>query len=119
MGPERSSTPGGGGYAAPPTPPTTPYPEPLIERIRQAINCTSREGVSNTSDRVLAQFLMNSLESFEIAIRGREEDGPERGLRGEVQRLNQVNDSLKYEIVQLRIQLDENARRLRAIRELA
>jgi hypothetical protein len=45
---------------------------PLIEQIRSAINCASRENRSNTHDFVLAGFLMDCLEAFEQGVNERD-----------------------------------------------
>ena len=44
----------------------------LQEDIQSALNRASRENLSNTADYILAEFLMNCLETFERATRERD-----------------------------------------------
>lgn len=44
----------------------------LRSEIEHLINRASREGVSNTPDYILAQYLMGCLEAFETAVQQRE-----------------------------------------------
>lgn len=51
----------------------------LAEEIRAAINRHSRENRSNTPDYILAEFMLDTLDSFERAVNRREQRLP-RGV---------------------------------------
>ena len=44
----------------------------LMQEIQEAINRASRESDSNTPDFVLAEYLMNCLNAYEVAVNRRE-----------------------------------------------
>jgi hypothetical protein len=50
-----------------------PEPKTLRDRIAQAINATSSENGSNTPDFILAEYLINCLNAFDVAVNRRAE----------------------------------------------
>ena len=45
----------------------------LMQEIQEAINRASRENESSTPDFVLAEYLMNCLNAYEVAVNRREQ----------------------------------------------
>lgn len=45
----------------------------LRQQIEEALNNCSAENMSNTPDFILAQYLINCLDSFDIAVRSRDD----------------------------------------------
>jgi len=45
----------------------------LVKDIAEVLNRASRENASDTPDFILAEYMVSSLEAFEIGVRRREE----------------------------------------------
>lgn len=59
----------------------------LVKEIAAIINIASREGASDTPDYILAEFMVQSLEAYETAVRARtvNSGGVVKDLCGDVQ----------------------------------
>jgi hypothetical protein len=53
----------------------------LVKDIAEVLNRASRENASDTSDFILAEYMVSSLETFESGIRKREEWYGRMGIR--------------------------------------